>query len=210
MRQWITTWVGQSLGTLQRQSALEALRDRLQRNPNLRFTTLGEVVLAAQLGLSIDANRASIEDWLRLPGLSIHQARRLEQLQQSGVVFHSLEDVAVALGVSLSSVEGFAPVLRFYYYEPSPGDSVSLPEAFPSEPQPLPSPALPLTQPLRINPNLANLQDLYQVPGIGEILAREILHQRIVGGPFRNLADFQQRLNLPGHWIGELMHYLRF
>ncbi|NJN21119.1 MAG: helix-hairpin-helix domain-containing protein [Leptolyngbya sp. RL_3_1] len=41
--------------------------------------------MAAALGVRIDVNRATVDDWLRLPGLSIHQAHRLvHRVEQGG------------------------------------------------------------------------------------------------------------------------------
>lgn len=161
------------------------LGDRLQDNPQLRFETLGEVEAAAALGVRIDANQASQEDWLRLPGLSIHQARRLAQLTQAGVQFHCLEDLAAALGISLGQLQGYGSILQFCFYERD--------EA-----------------PLALNPNGASQEALCRLPGIGEELAQAIAQQREAQGPFRDLVEFQQRLRLEPAVIEHLMHYLRF
>ena len=40
-----------------------------------RLRSQGEVDLAAELGFSLDVNQATVDDWLRLPGISIRQAR---------------------------------------------------------------------------------------------------------------------------------------
>lgn len=80
------------------------LRAQILADPYYRFQSLAEVALAAELGISIDVNQASVDDWLRLPGLSIHQARQLVQLTQNGVQFYAIEDIAAALSQDRKSV----------------------------------------------------------------------------------------------------------
>ncbi len=163
-----------------------SLRQRLQ-DPYYRFRSLEEVQLAAAQGIRLDVNRASVDDWLRLPGLSIHQARLLVDLNRSGVAFHCLEDIAAALDLPVQRLQPIAPVLQFCYY-----DSDGL-EALP-----------------QINPNLASFEQLLQLPGMQIQLAQLLLHDRQQRGQFRNLVEFQQRLQLPGSVIADWMHYLRF
>jgi DNA uptake protein ComE-like DNA-binding protein len=170
-----------------RNSAQEALRSRLAKDPYYRFQSVEEVQLAARLGVAIDVNQASVDDWLRLPGLSIHQARSLSTLTQSGVQLHCLEDIAAALSLPVQRLRPLEPVLQFCYYDPE---------------------SLCAIQPA--NPNTASLEVLIRVPAIDLFLARAILQHRQRYGPYRNLADFQQRLALPPGLVAELMHYLRF
>lgn len=155
------------------------------RDPYYRFQTLEEVQVAARLGIRLDVNRASVDDWLRLPGLSIHQARMLVSLNQSGVAFNCLEDLAAALGLPVQRLQPLAPILQFCYY-----DHESLEAQL-------------------INPNLASLEQLLQIPEIELALAQRIIHER-QRGVYRNLVDLQQRLQLSGQVIAELMHYFRF
>ncbi len=79
------------------------------------------------------------------------------------------------------------PVLRFCYYDADSLDAIQ-----------------------RINPNLATVEMLSQIPAIDNFLARAIVNNRNANGAYRNLADLQQRLYLPGALIADLMHYLRF
>lgn len=141
--------------------------------------------MAAQLGVAIDVNQATVDDWLRLPGVSIHQARSLVQLTRSGVQFHCLEDIAAAVGLPLHRLHPLAPILQFRYYDlDSAGRAVPV--------------------------NLASVETLVSVPGIDPTFARAIVTDRETGGPYRNLADFQARLYVPAAVITELMHYLHF
>ena len=93
------------------------LRRRLQQLPYYRFESFTEIQLAASWGIYIEANTASTDDWLRLPGISIHQARLLAQLSTNGLSFNCIEDIAAALGVPVEQVRPWEIILRFCYYE---------------------------------------------------------------------------------------------
>jgi DNA uptake protein ComE-like DNA-binding protein len=162
------------------------LRTRLQHDPYYRLQDLTEVRLAAQLGVKIDANKASVDDWLRLPGLSIHQARLLVQLSQGGVQFYSIEDVAAALGLPSQRLEPLLPILQFCYY-----DQLQFSGG-------------------RLNPNTATVEDLLTLPGLEPALAHGLVRERLANGPYQNLASLQQRLKLPVTITEKLLHQLRF
>ncbi|HEY9641103.1 MAG TPA: ComEA family DNA-binding protein [Coleofasciculaceae cyanobacterium] len=164
-----------------------SVRSQILNDPYYRLQSAAEVRLAAELGVKIDVNRACVDDWLRLPGLSIHQARSLVSLTQAGVQFHALEDIAAALSLPIQRLLPLLPVLQFCYYD---ADSLS-------EVQP-------------INPNTASLEKLTQIPAVDLFLARAIVQNRQAYGDYRSLAELQQRLALPGQVTADLMHYLRF
>jgi len=160
---------------------------RILADPYYRFKSIEEVQMAARLGVRIDVNQATVDDWLRLPGVSIHQARSLVQLTRSGVQFHCLEDIAAAVGLPLHRLQPLQVILQFCYYDPDT-----------------------LCTPATVNPNLASVESLVTVPGIDPTFARAIIANRETEGPYRDLADFQARLYVPGPVIAELMHYLQF
>jgi DNA uptake protein ComE-like DNA-binding protein len=162
-----------------------SLRSRIIEDPYYRFKSAFEIAVAADLGVTIDVNQASVDDWLRLPGISIHQARQLVMLSQAGVAFYSISDLAAALNLPLQRLQWLAPVLSFQYYDPA----VALP---------------------CVRLDRATVDELAQIPQISAELAVEIVSQREQGGNFKDLVDFQQRLGLSGQSIGELMHYLQF
>jgi DNA uptake protein ComE-like DNA-binding protein len=166
---------------------LQKLRGKLLSDPHYRLQSAEEVRMAAELGLGIDVNQATVDDWLRLPGLSIHQGRSLVELSRAGVVFYCIEDVAAALGLPVQRLAPLKPLLNFNYY-----DHFSLDR----------------TQ--QINPNTASVESLSKIPFMDLSLAQTVVENRLAGGPYRSLADFQQRLNLPGDAIAQLMYYLRF
>ena len=161
-----------------------AIRTRLLNDPYYRLESMAEITVAAELGIQIDVNQASVDDWLRLPGLSIHQARSLVELCRSGVQFYCVEDIAAALNMPLGRLKPLEPILKFCYYNES--------------------------TPELINPNTATVERLTQIPSIDLALAKTVVQNRISAGPYRNLVDFQKRLSLSGHLITQLMHYLRF
>lgn len=164
----------------------QTIRNRLINDPYYRLQSNEEIAVAVSLGIKIDVNQASVDDWLRLPGLSIHQARSLVELNRSGVQFYCVEDVAAALSVPLQRLKPLEPILKFCYYD----DCLS-----PSQ---------------RINPNTATVEQLVQIPVMEIALAEAVVENRQLAGPYRNLVDFQRRLSLPGHLTSQLMHYLCF
>ena len=162
----------------------DPVRARLRKNPQARLRSLAEVAIAAEMGLAIDANRASIDDWLRLPGISIHQARTLATLTQNGVAFFALEDIAAALGMPITRLAPLASVIHFHYYEPSP------------------------LVPQKLDLNRVDAAQLVQVPGLPPDWAEWIVRSR-QSAPFRDLADFQRRCQVPPVAMARWIHYLR-
>jgi DNA uptake protein ComE-like DNA-binding protein len=176
----MTTQVAAQLAT-----QLSPLANRLTQDPAYRLRSYQEVAQAAQLGYALDVNRATVDDWLRLPGLSIRQAQALVRLRLGGVQFHCLEDVAAALGLGAVALQPLAPVLSFCYYDEPCG-------ALPS-----------------VSVNQGSAQQLASVPGLSQALAQGIVLERSHRGPYRDLADLQQRLHLPPDQLQALLYYLR-
>jgi DNA uptake protein ComE-like DNA-binding protein len=139
------------------------------------------------MGVYIDVNQADVDDWLRLPGLSIHQARSLVALTQSGVPFHCIEDIAAALSLPVQRLQPLTPILRFCYYDAESPCTV---------------------QP--IDPNSATVEQLTKIPAVDLFLAQAIVQNRQRHGAYRHLAELQQRLGLSGQLTAEVMHYLKF
>ncbi|NEP02908.1 MAG: ComEA family DNA-binding protein [Symploca sp. SIO2E9] len=165
----------------------QSIRARLNRDPYYRLQSLQEIEIAAELGIKIDVNQASVDDWLRLPGISIHQARSLAQLSSNGVQFCCIEDLAAALGLPVKRIIPWQPILSFCYYDAESG-----------------------LAPQTLNPNTASVEQLSTIPAVDLFLARKILQNRLDYGNYRNLADFQCRLGLKPQFISQLMYYLRF
>lgn len=165
----------------------QAIRVRIQNDPYYRLQSAEEIAIAVALGMKIDVNQATVDDWLRLPGISIHQARTLFELASMNVQFCCLEDIAAALGVPVQRLLPLKPILSFCYYDDE-------------------SPATPQL----VNPNTASVEQLTKIPAVDLFLARTIVQHRLEGGNYRNLADFQRRLDLNPQLTSELMYYLRF
>ncbi|MEL7069276.1 MAG: helix-hairpin-helix domain-containing protein [Cyanobacteria bacterium J06581_3] len=134
----------------------------------------------------IDANTASVDDWLQLPGLSIHQARSLYALTQKGILLSCIEDVAAAIALPSAQLRPWEERLQFCYYDRE--------EAL---------------EPVAIDANTATADELAAVPGLDIFLGRAIVHYR-QQGPYKDLADLQDRLRLTTAVTAELLHYLRF
>lgn len=160
-------------------------RERLQRDPLGRLQNLEEVAIAADLGIHIDVNQATVDDWLRLPGISIHQARTLANLTQSGVAFHCLEDVAAALGVAGHRLAPLSPILQFCYYDPASS-----------------------VRPVAISLNHATVAQLTTIPGMSAVLVERIVNERR-RSPFVSWSDVHHRLRLTSEQTSQWLYYLR-
>ncbi|MEM6253886.1 MAG: ComEA family DNA-binding protein [Cyanobacteria bacterium P01_D01_bin.156] len=166
---------------------LTPLKKKLAKDNYYRFQSADEVLLGEQLGVSIDANRATVDDWLRLPGISIHQARALVELSRSGVALTCWEDVAAVTGIGLHQLQSLGDMVKFYYYEP---DSILTPR--------------------QVNVNGANTQELMGVPALEPGLAERLVYHRRRFGPYKDWVDLKRRLQLSPQTITALLHYLRF
>lgn len=150
--------------------------------PYYRFRSIAELNAAAQRGERIAVHSATVDDWLRLPGLSIHQARALVDLQAAGLALYALEDLAAALEIPVHRAQGWQAILSFEYHHPE-------------------------SAPLQLNPNHATLTELQQI--MAPTLAERIAAERDRAA-FQNLADLQRRLQLDGPTLTHLLPYLRF
>lgn len=174
-------------GDWQRLLEKKRLAAKLKRNPYYRFQSKREIEIAGELGVKIDVNQATVDDWLRLPGISIIQARKLVEIVNSGIPLLCLEDLAAALGVSIFQIQWWQPVLYFGYYLP---DSCYFPE--------------------RINPNFASLTQLQQIPNLPPQIAEKIIRERETGGKYRHMGDLKNRLDLDPQLAYHLLKYFQF
>ena len=161
------------------------LQQRLRNDAYYRFQSLEEVTWAAEIGITIDVNRATVDDWLRLPGLSIHQARSVVALTANGVQFLSIEDLGAALNIPTTRLAPLTKILNFSYY------------------------AIELKSP-QIKVNRADLQALGKVPAITAALAEQIIAERRKRGDYKDFADLQQRLSLSSQIVMELLQWFSF
>jgi DNA uptake protein ComE-like DNA-binding protein len=163
----------------------ELLALKLSQNPALRLRDAAEVRHAAALGWRLDVNRATRADWLRLPGLSPAQGDLLLRLQAGGVQLSGPEDLKNLLELSQSQLAAWLPLLEFRWYGEAPTTS--------SSPPPL-------------DLNRARPIDLLAL-GLSRERIRRLLRER-ARSPFLDLAELQQRLQLPPElvesWIGRV------
>ncbi|MEL6927043.1 MAG: ComEA family DNA-binding protein [Cyanobacteria bacterium J06600_6] len=163
------------------------IKKKIANDPYYRFQSLTEIAIAAELGIKIDVNLATVDDWLRLPGFSIHQARTLVELVGMGVQLVCLEDVAAAIGVSMIQLQPYEAILAFAYYD-----------------------RLSSLSPVKVKINLASEAELLEVPKITLDLAQIIVAERQERGKYRHLVDFAERLSLDSKLTSQLMHYFSF
>lgn len=124
--------------------------------------------------LSIDVNRATAEQWRQLPGCSEVMIDQLLRLQQGGVQFSQLEDLAQLLDLSETLCDLWRPHLIFRWH----GDAPAQPEQSLLD--------LNAASPRLLASSLAWPDDR---------LEQLIAERR--RKPFQHLADLQERLCLP-------------
>ena len=173
--------------TDQGESAIERdlLSLKLQQNPALRLNSAVEVQHAAALGWRLDVNRATAGDWLRLPGITPDQVNLLLRLQRGGVQLSGAEDLGQALDLTADQVAGWLPLLDFRWYSEPPSTGA---------------------QGARLDLNLATARELGGL-GLSSERCQRLVRER-AREPFRDLADLQERLQLPSdlveRWIGKV------
>ena len=160
---------------------------KILNDPYYRFQSLEEIKIAGELGIKINVKQASVDDWLRLPGISIHQGKSLVELVGMGVQLLCIEDLAAALSFPVTRLLPLEPILHFEYYD-----------------------HLSLLSPQKINPNRASEAEIAQIPILELNLVALIIQERENNGVYRNLADLQRRLRLDSQFISQLMHYVKF
>ncbi|MCP9849074.1 hypothetical protein [Cyanobium sp. Morenito 9A2] len=164
----------------------ELLALKLRQNPALRLSSFDEVKHAAALGWSLDVNRATAADWLRLPGCTPRQVDLLLRLQRGGVQLSGPEDLQRLLELPEPLLRGWQPLLRFRWYA----------EAATSGAAPL-------------DLNQASGDQLERCLGLAAERIQGLLRERQRGG-FLDLADLQQRLQLPADVVEGLIGKVRF
>ena len=142
-----------------------------------------ELKRARAAGL-VDVNRATASEWRQLPGCTAEQADLLVRLQAGGVQLSGLEDLQRLLQLDAPTLAAWRPRLLFHWY---------------GEPAPLPA------APVAIN--RAGAAELRQRLGLSPERLNRLRDER-VRSPFRDLADLQERLQLPAAvveaWIGRV------
>ncbi|QPN55973.1 hypothetical protein I1E95_12645 [Synechococcus sp. CBW1107] len=159
---------------------------KLAQNPGLRLKTAQDVRLAAALGWRLDVNRATAADWLRLPGCTPTQVDLLLRLQSGGVQLSGPEDLQHLLGLGEELMHSWMPLLEFRWY----GDP-------------------PAARPAPLDLNRCRADQLGAQLDLEEARCRRLLQERS-RAPFRDLADLQQRLQLPAELVEGLIGRVSF
>jgi DNA uptake protein ComE-like DNA-binding protein len=180
---------GQVKQQLHRAVERDLLEIKLRQNPDRRLSDPSEVRHAADLGWRLDVNRATAADWLRLPGITPGQVDLLIRLQQGGVQLSGPDDLQRLLELPRQQVEAWEPLLLFRWYSDG-------------------APHLATHGRLDLNhASAAALQQ--QLPQLDEARRSRLLRER-QRAPFSDLADLQQRLQLPPALVEELIGRVRF
>jgi DNA uptake protein ComE-like DNA-binding protein len=167
----------------------ELLALRLRQQPDHRLRSGDEAQHAAALGWRLDVNRASADDWLRLPGIQPGHVDLLLRLQQGGVQLSGLDDLQRLLDLPNSLLAQWEPLLLFRWY----GDGL---------------PPAAATHRLVLNRSTA-AQLEQQLPQLNAERRARLLRER-QRQPFQDLADLQQRLQLPPDLVEDLIGRVRF
>ena len=167
----------------------ELLELKLQQNPGRRLSNASEVRHAAALGWRLDVNRATAADWLRLPGIEAAQVDLLLRLQRGGVQLSGPDDLQRLLELPAALVASWQPLLLFRWY----GDG---------------APSAPPPRPVDLN-RAPGLELERRLPQLNRERRQRLLRER-QRSPFSNLADLQERLQLPAPVVEELIGRVRF
>ena len=136
---------------------------------------------------SLDVNRATPEQWQKLPGCSEAMVDVLMRLQRGGVQFTQLDDLALLLNLPSDLVERWTPHLVFRWH----GDA----------------PVLPEQPPLDLNAAAPTL--LEQTLNWPKPRLQRLIQERRLK-PFEHLADLQERVCLPPDAVEQLIGRVSF
>ncbi len=117
----------------------------------------------------IDINTASYEELLEIPGIGPAKARAIIQFREQNGPFRTINDLVKVSGIGISTAQRISSFLKL---ENSPAVNVK-----------------------KINVNTADLDELSELPGIGEVKASEIIKFREKNGAFKKAEDL---LKVPG------------
>ncbi len=136
---------------------------------------------------SLDVNRATAEQWKKLPGCSEDMVDVLMRLQRGGVQFSQLDDLALLLNLPADLIQLWAPHLVFRWH----GDT----------------PVLPEQPPLDLNAAAPTL--LEQTLNWPKPRLQRLIQERRMK-PFEHLADLQERVCLPPDAVEQLIGRVSF
>lgn len=149
----------------------------------------------------LDINKTSVEQLDELPGIGPTRAAAIVRFRETHGPFKRIEDLKQIPGIGDKTLAGFRPFLKPLdtpttravpsWPSVTPGSAKMQPSGI-VIPQPTPlAPVAPETA-SKVNINLATIEELTALDGIGPILARRIVDYRQQHGPFRTPADIQK------------------
>ena len=136
---------------------------------------------------TLDVNRATPEQWQKLPGCSEAMVDVLMRLQRGGVQFSQLDDLALLLNLPADLIGLWTPHLVFRWH----GDT----------------PVLPEQPPLDLNAAAPTL--LEQTLNWPKPRLQRLIEERR-RKPFEHLADLQERVCLPPDAVEQLIGRVSF
>ncbi|MCX8038317.1 MAG: helix-hairpin-helix domain-containing protein [Candidatus Sumerlaeia bacterium] len=151
----------------------------------------------------LDLNTASEEQLQTLPGIGVVRAKAIISHRESHGPFRRLEDLKQVPGIGNKTFEALRPYLKpltlaataTLTTAPSPPTAPDPPHqpaaALPVGAAPSANPPQMQSPPL-ININTATPDQLAELDGIGEALAKRIVDYRRTYGPFRSPVDIQK------------------
>jgi len=142
----------------------------LEKTYKKEDTQVNQVTQRRTVEFPMDINTASYEDLLEIPGIGPAKARAIIQFRDQNGPFRTIEDLMKVSGIGKSTAQRIA---EFVKLESSSGSVVVR----------------------KINVNTAGLDELLELPGIGEVKASEMIKLREQKGPFKKPEDL---LQVPG------------
>ncbi|MFN4190251.1 MAG: ComEA family DNA-binding protein [Pseudothermotoga sp.] len=142
----------------------------LEKGYNKQDATVDRVDQRKMIEFPIDINSASYEDLLQIPGIGPAKAKAIIQFREQSGPFRTIDDLVKVSGIGKVTAQRISSYVKL--------------EGLP--------------QPVgikRININSAGLEELLELPGIGEVKATEIIKFREQKGPFKKPEDL---LQVPG------------
>lgn len=149
----------------------------------------------------LDINQAELDEMAeKLPGIGPAKAQAIVTYREQHGGFQTLQQLEDVPGIGPKTLERLLPLLtltpaKTKDYQLQPAQTPAPPPAPSASASPAPTPKSPppKTAPAKsglINLNTATAEQLQELNGIGEVMARRILEDRRLNGPFRSVEEW--------------------